>query len=95
MWKDDRLRWKSGGDEEAGAPAAAARPAPRGPRAALTQSTAAKALGIVPLRVWLLVAYLSLLHIVVMVSFTRHHDINALCERNVPVASMHGDKVLP
>lgn len=34
-------------------------------------SAAARALGVVPLRVWLITGYLLLLHLVVMISFTR------------------------
>jgi hypothetical protein len=36
--------------------------------------------GQVPLRVWLLVGYLAVLHITVMVSFTRTNDLHRLCE---------------
>lgn len=37
--------------------------------------------GVVSARTWLLVGYLGLLHLMVMVSFTRRHDVNldSLC----------------
>lgn len=76
LWKDDRLRWKSGSpDPEAGtsgaSPTVVSRPGrvPRvvpGPGGSAS-STAAKVLGVIPLRVWLIVIYLSVLHIAVMV----------------------------
>ena len=59
-----------------------------------------KVRGQVPLRVWLIVAYLSLLHIVVMVSFTHRSDITKLCasEKAGAAAAKNAllhDKVLP
>lgn len=35
--------------------------------------------GVVSARTWLLVGYLGVLHLLVMVSFTRRHDLDALC----------------
>ena len=49
----------------------------------------------VSLRIWLLVAYLSVLHIAVMVSFTRNTpDVSALCNEQMAKA-MADHKVLP
>ncbi|GFH16353.1 uncharacterized protein HaLaN_12754 [Haematococcus lacustris] len=80
LWKDDRLRWKSEADMEA-APAVVRPVKARGAAAATgsAQAAAAKVLGVVPLRVWLIAGYLSLLHIAVMVSFTRTRDVSQLC----------------
>lgn len=58
------------------------------------QAAAAKVLGVIPVRVWLFVGYLFLLHIFVMVSFTRNHDIEKLCGP-APAAQAHGDLILP
>jgi hypothetical protein len=91
--KDDRLRWMSEGDVES-APTAPRLAKARASAASAANSAAAKVLGVVPLRVWLIVAYLSLLHIAVMISFTRSHDINKLCEM-APAVKVHGDLILP
>jgi hypothetical protein len=95
MWKDDRLRWKSGnsntssGDVET--PVKHSSSKPRG-AASTGTSAAARALGVVPLRVWLIIAYLSVLHIAVMVSFTRGNDLSKLCGDR---AMAGGDLALP
>jgi hypothetical protein len=85
LWKDDRLRWKSEApDPEANAsggavPTAVSRPGRSsrvvpGPGGSTSSSTAARVLGVIPLRVWLIVLYLSILHIAVMVSTVVMYD---------------------
>lgn len=72
----------SSGDLEAtgGARAPRARPYVPGFASNAAARVIAGARGIVPLRVWLLGGYLLLLHVVVMVGFTRKHEaIHQLC----------------
>jgi hypothetical protein len=81
LWKDDRLRWKSEAPDPEAAGSAGAVPTSvtrpgrsrvvPGPSSSSSSSAAAKVLGVIPLRVWLIVAYLSILHIAVMVSIRR------------------------
>ncbi len=94
MWKDDRLRWKTGGSDVEASSSGGSGGAAKAPRAASklagvaaagAMGGAARVLGVVPLRVLLLGAYLTVLHIAVMVSFTRTSDLSKLC----------ADKVLP
>lgn len=88
IWKDDSLRWKTAGaagDVEtatAAPPVSRVSPALRATGGALAAS-GRRLVGHVPVRIWLLVAYLSLLHIVVMVSFTHTSEFSKLqaCER--------------
>ncbi|MEW5298588.1 MAG: hypothetical protein WDW36_001693 [Sanguina aurantia] len=84
VWKDDRLRWKnqaaaSATDLESRSPAPPPRHTLRSATAGFSERAAASlgsVRGTISLRVWLVVAYLSLLHILVMVSFTHNHSIN-------------------
>lgn len=97
VWKDDRLRWKSSSDVESNA----APPQPRPARLKEATGAGAKAgrmLGQVSPRVWVIVAYLSLLHIAVMINFTRTTDVSKLCGGDKVQFMGHeldGDKVLP
>ncbi len=99
MWKDDRLRWKS---EDVEAPAQTV-PRPKaladkdkgGRRAGGGGGAGGGPMGHVSVRVWLLVAYLLVLHVAVMVSFTRETpDLAKLCSSEV-VKAMAEHKVLP
>eukprot|EP00884_Botryococcus_braunii_P007222 jgi/Botrbrau1/16500/Bobra.0142s0094.1 len=97
-WKEERLR-AAAGDLESGAskktddgPDVSSKPAARpGPgRFASTWVTGAPSMGTrgaISLRIWLLIAYLVVLHISLMLAFTAHNDARALCEGK--------DKILP
>ena len=110
VWKDDSLRFKASAtspstDVEAGStPQRPAGPKPRRTAGATLSSlsgpatsAAGRVLGVLPLRVWLIGAYLLLLHVAVMISFTSRGDISKLCACGTPVgvAVAHGDKILP
>eukprot|EP00198_Chlamydomonas_reinhardtii_P001621 XP_001690957.1 predicted protein [Chlamydomonas reinhardtii] len=96
MWKDDRLRWKSE-DVETPTPTAP-RPRPR-PAADKAGAGGAKSnvAGHISLRVWLIIGYLLVLHIAVMVSFTRNApDVAALCATSAAeLKAVAEHKVLP
>ncbi len=97
VWKDDRLRWKSESDLEAAstpAPGPGKARARSGALRAADGSVAARVLGVVPLRVILLVAYLLVLDIAVMASFARVSELSRLCDKNLQAAAAHAD-VLP
>lgn len=95
VWKDDRLRWKAEDVEQQQAPAATSGPLASRSRAAAAAagggSAKKVAAGQVSLRTWLLVAYLSVLHVAVMVSFTRNTpDVNAtLCADQLRAIEAH------
>lgn len=105
LWKDDRLRWKAEDVEQP----TAVRPLPK-TRAAATargmadslKSTAGQLAGQVSLRTWLLVAYLSVLHVAVMVSFTSRAspgledcDPRMLTAHAAAASALAGAKALP
>ncbi|GAX77006.1 hypothetical protein CEUSTIGMA_g4453.t1 [Chlamydomonas eustigma] len=107
MCQDDRLRWKQGSDIEAAGGAGAATPVATRPRgkgvanggsADLLRGAGGKVLGAVSLRIWLIAAYLTLLHIAVMVSFTHSSahisDVTAVeCEKLMLVKAH--EQILP
>mmetsp|Transcript_2916 Transcript_2916/g.6376 ORF Transcript_2916/g.6376 Transcript_2916/m.6376 type:complete len:835 (-) Transcript_2916:499-3003(-) len=88
LWKDDRLRWKQ--EDVEASPQVQPRPRPRDKGVPGTEAKSQRTLGHVSLRVWLIVGYLSLLHIAVMVGFTRTHDV---CDK-LPGMASH-DMILP